>query len=434
MSTKSSKYIYGKNNKKYYFNFKAEETSSDSGLILFEKLEKKYNLIRKLSKYLNDKRQPSKIDHEYEKMITQRVFLNAAGYGDCNVSDDLKNDEVIETIIGKLSSQPTLSRLETKRTTKEIVNLHKFFLESYIERKKRHKKKVKKIIIDIDSTEVKAHGKQQRSLFHGYYGNNIYHPLVLIDGINGDLISPILRRGNAHSNLWAGSILNRVIKILKKRFNDIEIIIRGDCGYSTPKIYNICNKYNIKYCIGVPSNNILKKKVKKLKEKVKNKYKKTGKKLQKFIKFNYKANSWEKKQKLIAKVEHTGRGLNVRYITTNLKFTPKKAYKNFYVQRAEKCENKIKELKKMANMEKLSCEKYLANQFRMFIYGITYIYFNLLKKYLKGTKLENSYISTIINKLIKIGGYIREKGNRIYFQMSKSYPYKKLFNKLANSI
>ena len=95
---------------------------------------------------------------------------------------------------------------------------------------------------------------------------------------------------------------------------------------------------------------------------------------------------------------------------------------------------KLKELKKMANMEKLSCEKYLANQFRMFIYGITYIYFNLLKKYLKGTKLENSYISTIINKLIKIGGYIREKGNRIYFQMSKSYPYKKLFNKLANSI
>lgn len=70
MSTKSSKYIYGENKKKYYYNFKAEETSSDSGLILFKKLEKKYNLISKLCEYLNDKRQQSKVDHEYEKMLT----------------------------------------------------------------------------------------------------------------------------------------------------------------------------------------------------------------------------------------------------------------------------------------------------------------------------------------------------------------------------
>jgi hypothetical protein len=56
------------------------------------------------------------------------------------------------------------------------------------------------------STDDRTHGDQEGSYYHGYYGQHIYHPLLVFDGQSGHLICALLlRAGNTHmqaTRLW----------------------------------------------------------------------------------------------------------------------------------------------------------------------------------------------------------------------------------------
>ena len=65
---------------------------------------------------------------------------------------------------------------------------------------KTREKAPEEIILDIDSTDDPAYGKQQLVLFNGHYGQYMYNPLLLFDGKSGHLLSALLRGGTAHSS------------------------------------------------------------------------------------------------------------------------------------------------------------------------------------------------------------------------------------------
>ena len=91
-------------------------------------------------------------------------------------------------------------------------------------------------VLDIDSTDDPTHGQQQLSFFQKYYDQHMYHPLLIFDGERGQLVSAVLRPGNAHAARGAMGVVRRIIQRLKQRFPQVQLVIRGDSAFAVPRV------------------------------------------------------------------------------------------------------------------------------------------------------------------------------------------------------
>jgi hypothetical protein len=196
----------------------------------------------------------------------------------------------------------------------------------------------------------------------------MYNQLFFHDGDTGQIILPVLRPGNSHSNKWFVSILKRIIEKIRKAYPTMKITIRADGGFSGAPFYALAEKENLFYAIGLPSNEVLKKKVKRAEYLVDKYFLKHGQKHQHFISYQYQAGSWHAPQQCYAKVESTGIGMNTRHFVSNIPAqSAKEIYFDFYVKRGEASENRIKEVKNMCFSDRLSNHGFWANSFRLFM-------------------------------------------------------------------
>jgi hypothetical protein len=430
MSNKSTAFYRG--NTAISVDFSAEEISSDGSVILLEKLERKNKLLRHFSKIIPDNRDPLRTIHTREKQLKQRVYLLMQGYEDTNDVNYLKNDPLYKDILdGDMASQPTLSRFENSMDKASIFTMCYAWVDHYVSTLKNRKC----IIIDIDATDDQTHGDQQMSMFNGYYGQFMYNELFFHDGQTGQIIVPVLRPGNSHSNKWYVSILKRVVKKIREAYPEMEIIIRGDSGFSCAPFYQLADDMNLKFTLGLSSNEVLKRKVARAEKAVSHLFVSKQEKHQHFMSYIYQAASWHKPQQCYAKVESTGKGLNIRHIVSNMEVKDARSiYFDFYVQRAEASENRIKEVKNMCFSDRLSNHGFWSNFFRLFISSLAYEMFLLLKKAIRKTKFEAAkkwQISTIRASLLKVGATIKITKRRVYYRLSKAFVYQDLFRELA---
>ncbi|MCD6162844.1 MAG: IS1380 family transposase [candidate division Zixibacteria bacterium] len=333
-------------------DFKGGEISSDSGLLLLRQLDQELGLTKGLGDCIDDERHQSYTKQPILDLIRQRTYQIMAGYEDANDADELRHDPILKSVTGRLlsdeplASQPTISRFENGVTFKEIFKLLDYLLDFYISNKSKDTvvgSSPLKIIIDADSTDAPVCGNQQLSLFHGYYGNYIYHPLLIYDGDTGELITAVLRPDNAHASRRIVAILRRIIKKLKEAFKDVEITFRADGGFAIPDLYEFCESESIDYIIGFITNNRVLACGEKLRDTAKEKYCETQTKQRLFDDFDYQANSWDMPLRIIIKAEHNDKGSNHRFVATNMTGTPERLY-DFYALRGD-CENRIKEFK-----------------------------------------------------------------------------------------
>ena len=423
--------VFQRQKKEFKVNFSSEEISSDTSLILLEKIERKHKMIRDISALIPDYRNPLFVVHSYEKMLKQRVFLLMQGYEDANDAGYLKYDPVLQTILdGGIVSQPTMSRFENHLDKHTIFNILNVWVDRYVDSIKGRDE----VVIDIDATDDPTHGNQQLSMFNGYYGRFMYNELFFHDGETGQIILPVLRPGNSHSNKWYVAILKRVILKIRKSHPNIKIIIRADSGFSNAPFYKLADDYDLFYAIGLSTNDVLKRRIKRAEDAVRFLFGQYGKKHQHFISFKYKAGTWHKAQQCYSKIESTGKGMNVRHFVSNLpEQEAREIYFGFYVKRGEASENRIKEVKNMCFSDRLSNHNFWANFTRLLISSIAYEMFLILKGMIKKTKFIKAHkwqIDNIRLYLLKVGGTIKETVKRIYFQFSKSFVHKKLFEQL----
>ncbi len=431
MSNKYRAFFQGK--QEFLVDFNAEKITTDAGALLIEKIEKKHRIIKYFSDLIPDKRDPSYITYSMEHLLKQRVMLNAQGYEDGNDVEQLKNDPLFEEILGQnLSSQPTVSRFENTVNKHVIFDLLYARVDRYVENfspKRRH------LVIDIDGTDAETYGHQQLSLFNGFYGHTMYNQLLFHDGQTGEVILPALRPGNAHSNWWYVAILERIIKKLRAKLPNLVIYVRADSGFSTPKFYNMAKNYNLLYVIGIASNQVLKRQTKLLSEIISSICSKDKKKLQYFSKtFDYQANTWQQPEQCFAKVEYTGKGMNIRYIISNIRnLTNQDIYKEFYVQRGETSENRIKDLKTMCYSDRMSNSDFWSNFFRLIMSSMTYEFFRLIKLKINSLELDKFNkqkkwnINSIRLLLLKAGAMIKKTKRRVKISISNAFAYKDLF-------
>ncbi len=138
------------------------------------------------------------------QLVSQRIYQIVAGYEDTLDSNYLRHDPIFKIIYDKipqmgaelLASQPTISRLENRITKQEIKRIRRFFVDKFLQ---NHPSAPEQIVLDIDGFDAYTHGHQQLSLFHGYYGHQIYFPVLVNEANSGYPLILHLRPGNSHA-------------------------------------------------------------------------------------------------------------------------------------------------------------------------------------------------------------------------------------------
>ena len=101
----------------------------------------------------------------------------------------------------------------------------------------------KKMIFDLDSTSFKTYGQQHGAKYNSHYGTNGYHPLLMFDGVAGDLIKAQLRSGNVYTSRKAVRFVGPIFKKYKKMIKKIPVYLRADSGFAKPGIYKMLKEH-----------------------------------------------------------------------------------------------------------------------------------------------------------------------------------------------
>jgi hypothetical protein len=410
-------------------DFSGGEITTDSGLLLLRQFDAQLALTKKLNGLFNDWRHRVFIEHHTHEMLCQRIYQIAAGYEDCNDANTLRHDPTFQTIVGKfdpLASQPTLSRLENHADEQTIerlgaVGLHWFLQHGY----KKHCTP-KEILLDCDATDDPCHGQQQFAFFHGKYDEHMYHPLFFFEAKTGCLLSALLRPGNASASAGIATELDRLVPILKRRFPKSQLSYRADAGSATPEIYRTLESVDVLYAIGIGSNSVFKKRTERWVNKAKRKYARTKTPIRLFYSFGHRARSWNKRRRIVVKIEVGPLGTNVRFVITNRPGRAEEIF-NGYDQRGE-CENRIKEFKRGVSADRLSCHSYRANAFRLKLHALAYQLLVLFRLHvLRTTDLGCAQLETVRIKLFKVAAQFKATARHLWFHLSSSWPGRDLF-------
>jgi Transposase DDE domain group 1 len=415
--------------RKIVIDFNGGEITSDSGLLLLRQFDAQLALTQKLDGLFNDWRHPVFIEHHTHEMLCQRIYQIAAGYQDCNDADTLRIDPTFQTIVGKsdpLASQPTLSRLENHADEQTIERLGAVGLHWFLQQGYKKRETPKEILLDCDATDDPCHGQQEFAFFHGKYGAHMYHPLFFFDAKTGALLSTLLRPGNASAGAGIPAELDRLVPIIRRRFAKSQISYRADAGSANPEIYRTLESLDVLYAIGIASNSVFNKRTERWVNKAKRKYARTKIPIRLLYSFRHRARSWNKRRRIVVKIEVGPLGTNVRFIITNRSGRAEAIYDG-YDQRGE-CENRIKEFKRDLSADRLSCHSFRANAFRLKLHALAYQLLVLFRVHaLRQTQLAHARLQTLRLKLFKVGARFVRSARHLWFHVSSSWPGRDLF-------
>lgn len=399
--------------------------TSNAGVLLVSRIERQMRVCERLASVLEDGRLAERVRHTTADQLRQRVLQIACGYEDANDATTLRHEAAFQTAMNRvagaegsvLASQPTLSRLE-RRSEAEIARLNEVMLGIWKERV-RHRRQ---IILDIDSTDDETHGAQQLSFFQGHYGHTMYHPLLVFDG-EGWPVAVMLRPGNAHGSEGAVDLLRQIITELPRR---TRVLLRADAGFAVPAMYEMCEELGVDYLIAQTVHGKYKAITAKMAERVAARFAASGQMAREFMEFQYRAGTWKKERRIIAKAEANSENVCVRYVATNIEHgTPEQIY-SWYGGRGQS-ENYIKDLKNAVFGDRLSCSLFTSNCFRLILHTVAYMLLHELRARLRETELARAQMDTLRLKLLKIGASVVVTARRIWVQLSTNDPARPLF-------
>jgi hypothetical protein len=416
--------------------FDAPHVSSDGGLLLLRRAESAVLICEKLAALLPDDRDQDRVVHSRLEQIKQRVFMIACGYEDCADADSLRNDPLFKTVCDStprdergLSCQSTLSRLENLVGARAVAEAQRLFEDEYVASLPDD---TDVVVLDIDGTDDETHGRQQLSFFHGFYDHHMYHLLLVFDDA-GRLISFRLRAGNTHAAKLARPMLDRIIRKIKTRFPDCQIVVRADSGFCVPRILFSLEQLHdelgdVDYVLGIARNQVLERTVDEAKAFAQEIYEATGKRARVFTDFFYAAKTWDWQRWVVAKAEHGRLGENPRFVISTLTdFPPEMVYRAYCGRGA--CELYIKDFKNALFADRLSCSSFVANAFRLCLHAAAYRLMTAVRDRAGevSPRLGRAQFDTLRLKLLKIGALISESVRRIRVRLSRSHPLANVF-------
>jgi hypothetical protein len=233
--------------------------SSDGGALLLRQTDQRLNLLPRLAGCFLDGRNPEKVEHSVEEMLSQRVYGLALGYEDINDHEQLRNDPVFGILAGRaeleqpLAGKSTLNRMELGAGTpdryKKITfwkdGIDELLVSLFVE---SQQKAPEQIVLDVDTTDLPLHGKQEGRFFHGYYDSYCYLPLYIFCG--EQVLCARLRESNHDASFGSLEEIRRIVEQIRQTWPEVKIILRADSGFCRNDLMSWCESHRVEYVSG----------------------------------------------------------------------------------------------------------------------------------------------------------------------------------------
>ena len=426
-------------NKELRARFDGGRLSSDGGVLVLRGIEERLGLAARLAGCLTDARDPASTTHSYADMIRARLFAIACGYEDCDDLDVLRFDPAFKLACGRLSetgddlmSQPTLSRLENAPSWRALARMGLSMIDVF---RASFRSVPARLVLDIDDTSDAVHGGQQLALFNAHYDEYIFQPIHIFEAATGKPVLSLLRPGKRPSGQEAARVLKHVIGRIRRHWPRVEIMVRGDGHYGTPDVMDLLEDQGCSYIFGLPGNARLSAIGHPWSEDAAVRRVQSGRnKLRRFFQTGYQAKSWSRERKVIARVEATSKGADIRFVVTNMGGRAKLLYEKIYCARG-RMENMIKDHKLYTKSDRTSCHRWEANQFRLFLHSGAYWLLHQLRQAAPRRSLwRKATFETLRRAFLKIAVRIEELKSRIRIALPSAYPYRKAMIAMAGCV
>jgi len=406
--------------------FDGDLLSSDGGLLGLRAIEQRLGIASRLAACIDDPRAPGRVVHGLDEIIRFRMLMIAAGYEDGNDADRLRRDPIFKLAMerlpeaGDLCSQATISRAENLPGPRALLRMGMAMVEHYCSSFRRVPNS---IVLDIDDTFDAVHGAQQLCLFNAHHDEYGFQPIVVFDG-NGRMLAAVLRPACRPKGSQIVKWLRRLIDAIRSHWPRTAIMLRGDSHYCTPEVLRFCRARDLSYIFGVAPTSTLRKHVIALEASTTARAEQTpGEKVRRFKEFNDGAASWDRVERIIARVEAGPMGVDTRFIVTNLKAgSPRTLYQDIYCARGQ-AENHIKAWKTHLAADRTSCSRASANQMRLFLHiGAYWLMWSFRSLMPRRSRWRGIQFDTLRLRLIKLAVRVETLRKSIRLHLPRSMP------------
>ena len=384
--------------------FHGATITSDAGLLACRELDDALGLTETANECLQETRGGRNVQHRLVGLLRQSVYSRLAGYEDTNDAERLADDPTMRVVVGRrdgperpAASTNTMSRFETEVLTQDgnvegLGRLNSKWVDGAMSRTPH-----RRVILDMDSSESPVHGEQEGASYNGHFGSTCYHPLFVFNQF-GDCEGAMLRTGNVHSaHKW-----RQVLDPILSRYGETGLrrYFRADAAFAKPNIYEYLEERRVFYAIRLPSNKVLQYEIAPLLIRPVGRPPKRPVVL--YDDFWYRAGSWDRARRVVAKVEwHRGELFpRVGFIVTNMTAGPEGVVR-FYNGRGT-AEQWIKEGKYALNWTRLSCHRFVANRVRLSVFVLAYNLGNFLRRLCLPKAVKHWSLRSVQVKLIKM--------------------------------
>jgi Transposase DDE domain group 1 len=426
--------------KKVTAGFDGGRLTSDGGVMLLALAERRLGLADRLAGVFPDRRDPIRIVHSLADMFRARMFAICCGYEDADDLDHLRCDPAFKLACGRLPdsgrdlcSQPTLSRLENAPGLRDVIRLTYALVDAWMD---SYARAPASVTLDIDDTCDVVHGHQQLSLFNAHYDERCYLPIHVYDTEKSRPVAVVLRPGKTPGGIEVRAHLRRLVRCIRARWPTTRITFRGDGHYARPEAMTWCENNGIDYIFGLSGTKPLAKKLDDAADMIRTARAIENKEVVRgYAETRYKAGSWNRERRAVARIEATRLGLDIRFVVTSIDSgSAEWIYDDLYCARGQ-AENLIKLHKTQLASDRTSCRSALANQVRMVIHTAAYWLMLTVRDAIPKTRqLASAEFATLRLRLLKIAARVVETASRVRLAFAAACPEADLFRGLSGAL
>ena len=359
--------------KKITAAFDGGRITSDGGVMLLGAFEASMGIAARLASLITDRRNPLMVTHSVADILRARMLAIACGYEDADDLDHLRTDPGFKLACGRLPdsgsdlcSQPTVSRWENAPDLRAVIRMSYAMVDIYCA---SYRRPPRAVTLDIDDTVDVVHGHQQMSLFNAHYDERCFLPIHVYDTAMSRPVAVLLRTGTTPSGKEIAGHLRRLVRRIRSHWPDTRLTIRGDGHYGRPEVMAWCEANGVDYILGLPGNAVLDRLVEPQADDVRvRRAEAQAPVVRRYTETRYGARSWRCERRVAARIEATTKGLDIRYVVTNIaRGSAEWLYDILYCARGQ-AENLIKLHKTQLASDRTSCRSPLANQVRLVLH------------------------------------------------------------------
>jgi hypothetical protein len=245
----------------------------------------------------------------------------------------------------------------------------------------------------------------------------------------------LLRPGKTPSGDEVRRHLRRLVRRIRSHWPTTRLTIRGDGHYGRPEVMAWCEANGVDYILGLPGNAVLDRLVEPAADDVRVRRAEAQLVVRDYAEISYGARSWRCQRRVAARIEATSKGMDIRYVVTNIAGgTAEWLYDTLYCARGQ-AENLIKLHKTQLASDRTSCRSPLANQVRLVLHTAAYwLMLKLRDAIPKPQPLATAEFTTLRVRLIKIAARITELASRVRIAFAAAHPEAELFASLARCL